>query len=309
MRVLFFGTPDIAVPTLRALCDSEHEVCGVVTQPDKRQGRKMELKFPAVKEFALSRELPVYQPERLKDGALNPILEKLRPDLLVVIAYGRILPDDVLNFAPYGAINLHASLLPKYRGAGPIQWAVINGERETGVTVMQMDSGLDTGDMLYTVSTPIGEEETAGELFERMAPLCAEALLAALPKIERRELTPKKQEESLASYAPMLSKEMAKLDFSDAERCHNQIRGMNPWPVAYTFYRGKKLKVFAARTGCTSSIAPDRQGYAIGTPEGISVRCGKGILLLTEVQLEGGKRMDASAFLMGHPMDCAEELR
>ncbi len=227
----------------------------------------------------------------------------------MVIAYGRILPDYVLDFAPYGAINLHASLLPKYRGAGPIQWAVINGERETGVTVMQMDSGLDTGDMLYTVSIPIGEDETAGELFDRMAPLCAEALLAALPKIKEHTLTPKKQEEALASYAPMLSKESAKLDFSDADRCRNQIRGMNPWPVAYTFYRGKKLKVFAARAIQPLPATPAQQGYAIGTPEGIVVRCGKGVLLLTEVQLEGGKRMEASAFLMGHPMECAEELR
>ena len=314
MRILFFGTPDIAVPTLRALCESEHEVCGVVTQPDRPQGRKMELRAPAVKEFALREGLAVYQPERLKGGELRPVLEELRPDILVVIAYGRILPDYVLEFAPYGAINLHASLLPKYRGAGPIQWAVISGEKETGVTVMQMDSGLDTGDMLYTVSTEIGAEETAGELFERMAPLCARALLEALPQIERRTLTPKKQDEREASYAPMLSKKAAELSFESAERCKNQIRGMNPWPVAYTHFRGEKLKVFTARTGeelcCAGEALPELlPGHALGTSAGIAVGCEDGVLFLTEVQLPGGKRMGAEAFLMGHPIERPEELR
>ena len=324
MRILFFGTPDIAAETLEALCNAGYDICGVVTQPDKRQGRKMELKFSAVKTAALRRGLPVYQPERLKGGELRPVLEKLQPDLLLVIAYGRILPEYVLQFAPYGAINLHASILPKYRGAGPIQWAVINGERETGITVMQMDSGLDTGDILYLKKTPIGRDETAGELFDRMSNLAAQTILEALPKLERRELPPRKQGGEGASYAPMLSKELAQLNFVCAEECRNKIRGMNPWPVAYTFYRGKKLKVYRAETedglkkaddAATPLLSEQKSaehdlpcGFALGTERGIAVGCEDGVLYLTEVQLEGGKRMSAANFLMGHPMKEPEEL-
>ena len=295
MRIVFMGTPDFAVPSLQALLDAGHEIAAVYTQPDKPVGRRQLLTPPPVKELALRCGLPVYQPTKLRDGTEAARLRELAPDLIAVVAYGRILPKEILEIPRLGCVNVHGSLLPKYRGAAPIQWAVINGETETGITTMVMGEGLDTGDILMVQRTPIDPEETAGELFERLAPMGAACLVKTAAALEAGRIAPVKQDESRATYAPMLEKKMAALDFTrSAGELHNLIRGLNPWPVAVTDFAGKRLKVFAARVEKGSG----EPGTVLDAGRFV-VACGDGALRFTEVQLEGSRRMSAGEFLRG----------
>ena len=247
MRIVFMGTPEFAQASLQKLIETGHNIVGVFTQPDKPKGRGYKLVAPPVKELALEHNIPVYQPEKMKDGTALSILKELNPDLIAVVAYGRILPKDILELPKYGCINVHGSLLPKYRGAGPIQWSVIDGEPVTGVTTMYMGEGLDTGDMILKKETPIGENETYGELHDRLKEIGAEALVETIALIEQGKAPREKQDDSLSSYAPILDKKIAKLDFNKpAQQLHNLIRGLSPWPVAHTTVGGKLLKVHRA---------------------------------------------------------------
>lgn len=302
MRLVFMGTPDFAVPCLKALADSGHEIVGVFTQPDKPVGRKQILTPPPVKECALEYGFTVYQPSSVRTEEALSLIKELSPECVVVVAYGKIIPPEMLKIPQYGFINVHGSLLPKYRGAAPIQWAVIDGEKYTGVTTMQMDEGLDTGDMLEQSVTEIGENETAGELFDRLAPMGAELIVSTLKKVEKGVITPKKQDDSQSNYAKIISKEMARLDFnSTAEAVFNMIRGFNPWPVAYTILEGKRLKIYAAeKIGHVGKSA----GEVVGTDGGLCVAFSDGFgLKIIDVQLEGAKRMSASEMLRGRPVD------
>lgn len=300
MKILFMGTPDFAVPSLARLVDDGHEIVGVVTQPDKPQGRKMKLTPPPVKALALERGLSVHQPETLKDGAIQGLLDETRPELIVVVAYGKILPAYVLDFPQYGCINVHGSLLPRWRGAAPIQWSVIAGDRYAGVTTMQMARGLDTGDMLLTYRTEIGARETAGELFDRLALAGAELLHDTIAQLG--QITPQPQDESQASYAAMLDKNLARIDWSkNAGEIDCLIRGLNPWPVALTELDGARMKVFAAEI----EAANGRPGEVLeaDAKKGLLVACGEGALRLTEIQMVGGKRMRAQDYLRGHAVE------
>ena len=290
------GTPDFAVPTLRALLGSTHEVVGAFSQPDRPKGRGYKLVPPPVKELALSHGVPVYQPVKMRDGTALEILKKLKPDVIVVAAYGRILPKEILELPAYGCINVHASLLPRYRGAGPVQWSVINGEKITGVTTMFMGEGLDTGDILEQTQIAIGSEETAGELMDRLADLGAQLLLHTLTLLESGKAVRTVQDEALATYAPMLQKSDGELDFSQpAQKLHDRIRGVSPWPSAYSYLDGKRIKVHK------SALLPDLSGEFGVIQEGkrLIVGCGEGSLELLEVQPEGGKRMSGQDFLRG----------
>lgn len=295
------GTPEFAVPALKALLGSE-EVVGVVTQPDRPRGRGRKLRPSPVKEVALEADLRVFEPERIKDSAFLADLAKLAPDLIVVAAYGKILPKEILDLPRYGCWNIHASLLPKYRGAAPIQWALINGERETGITIMQMDEGLDTGPILLQKSLTIGEDETFGELYQRLAQLGAKALMEALELLKVGQLSPRPQPEDGVSYAPPIEKGMGRLDFSrPASELACLIRAFDPRPGAYTHWDGKLLKVFSP------SIIPEDVSEAPGTilgltEGGLGVATGKGILVLGELQLEGKKRLPAKEFLRGYSL-------
>ncbi len=293
------GTPDFAVPCLEALLEKGHDICGVFTQPDKPKGRKYVLTPPPVKELAVKRGLPVYQPKTLRNEEAAECIRSLSPDCIVVVAYGKILPKEILQIPPKGCINVHGSLLPKYRGAAPIQWAVINGEKVSGVTTMFMSEGLDTGDMLLRAETEIFPEETAGELFDRLAPMGAELLVKTLDELEKGTLCPEKQKDEDSSYAPQLSRELAVLDWTQEADClHNRIRGMNPWPSAYTFYKGQMLKIYS------SSVSEKKDGFPgeiIQEKGRLYVCCGKGTLLeIRELQCQGKKRMQSADFLRGH---------
>ncbi|MEI3035827.1 MAG: methionyl-tRNA formyltransferase [Oscillospiraceae bacterium] len=293
---MYMGTPDFAVPTLRALLGSTHEVVGAFSQPDRPKGRGYKLVPPPVKELALSHGVPVYQPVKMRDGTALEILKKLKPDVIVVAAYGRILPKEILELPAYGCINVHASLLPRYRGAGPVQWSVINGEKITGVTTMFMGEGVDTGDILEQTQTAIGSEETAGELMDRLADLGAQLLLHTLTLLESGKAVRTVQDEALATYAPMLQKSDGELDFSQpAQKLHDRIRGVSPWPSAYSYLDGKRIKVHK------SALLPDLSGESGVIQEGkrLIVGCGEGSLELLEVQPEGGKRMSGQDFLRG----------
>jgi len=295
MNIVFMGTPDFAVPSLRALIESGERVTGVFTQPDKPKGRGYQLMPPPVKELALTHNIPVFQPKGLRNEQALEDLKSCAPDLIVVAAYGKILPKAVLELPKYGCINVHASLLPKYRGAGPIQWAVLNGEAEAGVTTMQMAEGLDTGDMLEVGSTPVGENETASELHDRLSELGAEVLLRTLEKLKAGTLEPKKQDDALSCYAPMLDKSLSPIDFTKTAReVHNQIRGLSDWPAASTIYQGKRLKVYQSRL-CEGNGKPgeliDHKNFVVA--------CKEGAVQFVTVQYEGGKRMEGSAFLRG----------
>ena len=305
MRVVFMGTPDFAVGTLLAIADAGHEIAGVVTQTDKPVGRKQELKPTAVKAAALERGFAVYQPKKLRN---NPefleTLQKLSPDVIVVAAYGKIIPKEILELPKYGCLNVHASLLPKYRGAAPIQWAVIDGEEKSGVTIMQMDEGLDTGDMLATVEVPITKEETGGSLFDKLAKAGAELLAETLPKVEKGELHPVKQPaESPTPYARMISKADGRMDWSlPARKLECFVRGMNPWPAAYTSLQGKGLKIWKSQVETAKS--GKKPGTVLAADEkGLLVQAGETALRITELQLEGKKRMKASDFLRGHKVE------
>ena len=244
MKLIFMGTPDFAVPCLESLLEAGHEVAAVFTQPDKPRGRRQELTPPEVKVCALSHGLTVYQPKTLRDGEAMRIIDSLCPDCIVVAAYGKLLPKEIIDYPRFGCVNVHGSLLPKYRGAAPIQWAVINGEKETGITIMQMDEGLDTGDMLYVKSVPIGIDDTAESMFDKLSAFGGQMIVEALDKLEKGELIPVKQDESLSTYAPMLDKSVSNIDWhkSGAE-VHDLVRGLYSWPIAYTMFGGKKLKI------------------------------------------------------------------
>ncbi len=295
------GTPDFAVKPLEALCDNGYDVCGVVTQPDKPVGRKAVLTPPPVKVTALERGLKVYQPESLKNGVGMALLEELKPDLCVVVAYGKILSQAFLDYPKYGCINIHGSLLPKYRGAAPIQQCVLDGEEYGGITSMQMDVGIDTGDMLLTEKVKIGENETAGELFDRLAPIGARVLLKTLELLEKGELNPVKQNNNESTYAKMLDKSMCRVDFNKtAKEVHNQIRGLDPWPVANIIYKGKTLKLFSSYV--SKDISGGKAGTVKNLKDGFAVFCGDGnAVVIREVQYEGKKRMSAADFLRGNP--------
>ena len=295
MRIVFMGTPDFAVPCLQRLLEDGHEVPAVFTQPDKPVGRHAVLTPPPVKQLALSHGIPVYQPTKMRDGTVAALLRELAPDCLVVVAYGRILPQEILDVPPRGCVNIHGSLLPRYRGAAPIQWSVIRGETVTGVTSMFMDAGMDTGDIIDTLTTPIGENETAGELFERLAPLGARLLSTTLAAIADGTVTRRPQNDAEATMAPMLEKAMGRLDLTrPAQELHNQVRGMNPWPGAFCTAGGKTLKIHETRVAAGSG-APGTLLCA----DPVTVACGDGALQLVTVQPEGKPRMAAEAWLRG----------
>ncbi len=302
MKILYMGTPDFAVKPLKALIENNYDVCGVVTQPDKPVGRKAILTPPPVKIEAENTGIKVYQPQTLKNGEGIDILKETNPDVVIVVAYGKILPKDFLEFSKYGCINIHGSLLPKYRGAAPIQRCVLDGEEYAGVTAMQMDVGLDTGDMLLVEKTKIGENETSGELFDRLADMGAQLLIKTLDKLQKDELKPEKQNDEESTYASMLDKSMSPVDWKNsAQQVHNQIRGLDPWPVALTVYNGKTLKLF--RSYLTDSLSSGEAGTVKAVKEGLAVFCGDGkAVIITEVQYEGKKRMKAVDFLRGNPI-------
>lgn len=304
MKVVYMGTPDFAVLPLESILAAGHEFLGVFTQPDKPKGRGYELTPPPVKVCALAHNLTVYQPKTLKDGEALKILQGLNPDVIVVAAYGKILPKEIINLPQYGCINIHASLLPKYRGAAPIQRCILNGETETGVTVMYMDEGLDTGDMLTKEATPIGPEETAGSLHDRLAQMGARLIVKALPLLENGTAPREKQNDSLSCYASMLDKSISKIDWNKTNRqVHNQVRGLNPWPVASTCLNGKTVKIFA--TKCND--IQGQPGTVLGT-DPLTVACSKGSVEILELQLEGKKRMNAADFLRGHKITPGDPL-
>lgn len=291
------GTPDFAVVSLENLINTgKHQIEGVFTQPDKPKGRGYTVTFSPVKDCAISHNIPVYQPETLKDGKAFEIIKELKPDVIVVAAYGKILPKEILDFPKYGCVNVHGSLLPKYRGAAPIQWSVLNGEKETGVTTMYMSEGLDTGDMLLKESTEIGENETAGHLFDRISEMGAELICKTLDALEKGEITPVKQDDALSSYSPMLSKKICPIDWSkSAKEVHNKIRGLNPWPVATAIFGGKRVKIY-------SSLLRDKKGKAgaVICTKPLTVACGEGAVEILELQMEGKKRMNSEDFTRGY---------
>ena len=303
MRVVFMGTPDFAVETLEALVRSEHEVAAVVTQPDKPKGRGKAMQFPPVKEIALREEIPVYQPRRVRDPEFIQILKEISPDVIVVVAFGQIIPQEMIDLPKYGCVNVHGSLLPKYRGAAPIQWAVIDGEKESGVTTMQMDAGLDTGDMLLKTVIPIEENETGGSLFDKLSMAGAKLLIETLKGIEEGKIIPQKQGESTTPYAKLLTKEMGEIDWNkDAEALERLIRGLNPWPSAYTHLGGKTLKIWKAKV--EERETKEKPGTVVEvSKKELKVQTGKQILSLQEVQLEGKKRMEIDAFLRGNAVE------
>lgn len=305
MRIVFMGTPDFAVPSLQALIDAGHDVCAVYTQPDKPQGRKQILTAPPVKTLALEHDIPVFQPNTLKNEDEQARLRELAPEVIIVVAYGKLLPKAVLDIPPRGCINVHGSLLPRWRGAAPIQWAVIAGDEMAGVTTMQMAEGLDTGDMLLTYETKVGEKETAGELFDRLAQSGAELLTQTLVKLD--EITPRPQDDAQSCYAHMLDKQMAVIDWSkSAHEIDCLIRGLNPWPIALTTLSGERLKVFAAEKAAGNG----EPGTVLEADpkKGLTVACGEGALKLIEIQLVGGKRMKATDFLRGHAIEVGTKL-
>ena len=305
MRIVFMGTPDFAVPSLQALIGAGHDVCAVYTQPDKPQGRKQILTAPPVKTLALEHDIPVFQPNTLKNEDEQARLREIAPEVIIVVAYGKLLPKAVLDIPPHGCINVHGSLLPRWRGAAPIERAGIAGDEMAGVTTRQMAEGLDTGDMLLTYETKVGEKETAGELFDRLAQSGAELLTQTLVKLD--EITPRPQDDAQSCYAHMLDKQMAVIDWSkSAHEIDCLIRGLNPWPIALTTLSGERLKVFAAEKA--NGNGEPGTVLEANPKKGLTVACGEGALKLTEIQLVGGKRMKATDFLRGHAIEVGTKL-
>ena len=302
MNIMFMGTPDFALVSLETLVSRGYNVTSVVCREDKPKGRGNQMSAPPTKEFAIAGGINVYQPSSFKDGAFAEVLEAEKPDLIIVVAYGRILPEYVLNFPKYGCINLHGSILPKYRGSAPIQWTIINGDEFAGVSTMYMNAGLDTGDIIDVYKTPLGHDETAGELFDRLAEKGAELLCETVDKIKNGIATRTPQNEAEATYAPMLSKDMGKLDFSmPAEKIRNLIRGLNPWPSAYTTTNKGVLKVHSAEVrNENSALAP---GARIYSKDELIIQTADGQIVFKEVQLQGKKRMPASDLLRGHDIE------
>jgi len=303
MRVVFMGTPDIAATCLKKILADGAHVVGVYTQPDRPKNRGMKLAFSPVKEVALAHDIPVFQPENFREDADVEQLRSLQPDVVAVVAYGRILPQRVLDIPPKGCINIHASILPAYRGSAPYRWAVLDGKTETGVTAMYLCREMDAGDMIDVAKTPIGENETAGELLDRLAVLGAELLSATLEKIEKGTVTATAQDSSLATYAPMLDKTMCPIDWNKtAQQVHNHVRGMNPWPVATAELGGKRFKIYA--TAILPETTDALPGTVLGlTKTGLKMACGDGVVEIRTLQAEGGKRMAAPDYFRGHPLE------
>ena len=301
MRVVFMGTPDIAATCLKKIIADGFEVVGVYTQPDRPKGRGMKMVFPPVKEVAIANNLPVFQPENFREDETVEQLKALQPDVVAVVAYGRILPQRVLDLVPQGFINIHASVLPQYRGSAPYQWAVLDGLTETGVSAQFMVHAMDAGDVVGVSKTPIGPDETAGELLDRLAVLGAELLSETLTKYENKELIPVPQDESKVTMAPMLDKSMCPIDWTkNAQQIHDKVRGLHPWPVATMELQGKKFKVHATK------IVPGsgKPGEILGlTKTGLKIACGDGAIEVTSLQAEGGKRMAAPDYFRGHPLE------
>lgn len=303
MRIVFMGTPDFAAASLKKLIDEKYDIAAVFTQPDKPRDRGMKLSYSPVKELALENNIPVYQPTKLRDGTATELIKSLRPDILVVVAYGRILPDDMLEVPKYGAINVHASLLPKYRGAAPIQWAVLNGDKITGVTTMYLASEMDTGDIIYTAETEIGEFETSGELFDRLMVMGAELLDRTLRDIEAGTAPRTQQDHSKASYVKILDKSLSPIEWAKTPReIIKQIYGLQPWPVATAELDGKVFKIYSAEYTQNKTVKAPGSVVSAGK-KGIEIAClGGETLLITELQAAGKKRMKASDYLLGHPI-------
>ncbi|MGN0421844.1 MAG: methionyl-tRNA formyltransferase [Lachnospiraceae bacterium] len=303
MKVIFMGTPDFAVGTLEALIEAGHEVVLAVTQPDKPKGRGGKMQYPPVKEVALEHDIPVFQPKKIRDPQSIEELRKYEADVMVVIAFGQILPKEILKMTPYGCINVHASLLPKYRGAAPIQWAVINGERVSGVTTMQMDEGLDTGDMIMKTEVVLDEKETGGSLHDKLALEGAKLCVHTLKALEEKTAVWEKQEDSPTEYARMLDKKLGDIDWTkDAASIERLIRGLNPWPSAYTKWNSKIMKIWEA------DVLEGQTDQMPGTivkveKDGFCVQTGTGLIKVLSLQIPGKKRMDAGAFLRGYPME------
>ena len=306
MKIVFLGTPDFAVKPLEAILNSKHEVVAVVTQPDKPVGRKAIITECAVKSFAKSMGVKTLSYNKIRVEGVND-LKALQPDIMVTCAYGQILSREILDIAPKGIINIHASLLPKYRGAAPIQWAVINGDEETGVTIMQTEEGVDTGDIISVKTTKISKTETAGELFDRLSILGAELIVETLDKLENGTATKTKQNEDLATHVKMLKKEDGLIDFTkSATEIVNLTRGLNPWPVAFTYLNGKTLKIYSCEEVEFSGIAGEV--LVCDVNNGIIVACGKNAIKINELQLEGGKKMTARDFTVGRKIPVHERL-
>ncbi|MGN0471624.1 MAG: methionyl-tRNA formyltransferase [Lachnospiraceae bacterium] len=304
MRIVFMGTPDFAVGALEAIIAAGHDVAACVTQPDKPKGRGKEIQCPPVKECAIKHHIPVFQPERVKEPEAVEQLRSYDADMFVVAAFGQILSGEILHMPRFGCVNIHASLLPKYRGAAPINWAIINGEEKTGVTIMQMNEGVDTGDMLMAREVVIEPKETAATLFDKLAQCGAELIVSAIPLLEQGLLKPVPQEEALASKARMLHKELGHMNFAmSAVQIERLIRGLNPWPGAYTHYQGKTLKVWDADV---ESGSGNPGSVAFVERDRIGVYTAEGILVLREIQLEGKKRMPVKDFLLGNPVTAGE---
>jgi methionyl-tRNA formyltransferase len=307
LRIIFMGTPEFAVPTLQALIDSPDEVITVICQPDRKKGRGKKLSPPPVKILAEQAGIPVLQPTAIRTDDFLETIRALRPDLIVVTAYGRILPGSLLNLPPLGTINVHGSLLPKYRGAAPIQWAVIRGESETGVTIMQMDEGMDTGDILLPVTLPIGENDTSGSLFDKLSRVGGKALVKAIGMLKEGKLVPVKQDNSLATEAPMLNKEMGHLDWNkEAHELHCLIRGLDPWPSAYGFLTEKRFRFFKPQV-ITGAVQEAAGTLCRADKEGILIATGRDYLLIREIQPEGKKRMTVQSCLCGMQLPVGEK--
>jgi len=303
MKIVFMGTPDFAVGALEALVEAGHEVVAVVTQPDKPKGRGKEMQQTPVKACALKHNIEVFQPVKIKTPEAVEVLKGYGADLFVVAAFGQILSKEILDMPKFGCVNIHASLLPKYRGAAPIQWAILDGEKETGVTIMQMNEGLDTGDMLTKVIVPIEDTDTGESLFDKLAEAGAKLLIETIPQIEAGTLHPEAQDDSLSTYAKMIKKEMGLIDWKkEAVVLERLVRGMNSWPSAYTHFNGKTLKVWEA--GVELKEAKAEPGTVVEvTKNSIKVQTGQNLLVLKQIQLEGKKRMDVASFLLGYKVE------
>ena len=301
MKILFMGTPDFAVPCLDILVSNGFDVCGAVTQPDKPKGRGHKLTPPPVKEYAISKNIPVYQPQTLKDGEFEKVLDELKPQFIAVVAYGKILPEYILDFPEYGCVNVHGSVLPKYRGAAPIQWAIINGDKTTGVTTQYMKMGVDTGDIIFTDETEILPDETYGELYTRLSQSGARLLLKTVNAIKDGTAPRTEQDESEATHAPMLTKETGHIDWTkSADEVLSLIRGTNPWPMSYAMYGDEMMKVFGVKKGSGFDVPP---GKIRIVNKKLEISCGKDSVVVDEIQFKGGKRMTVASYLNGHDID------
>ncbi len=307
MKIIFMGTPDFAVESLKA-CIEHHEVVAVFTQPDRPKGRGKKLAAPPVKETALEHDIKVYQPEKIKTKEFEDIIVDLNPDCIVVVAYGQILSKIILDTPKFGCINVHGSLLPKYRGASPIQWAIVQGETETGVTTMYMNEGLDTGDMLIKAKLPIDNTTTAGQLHDKLMQMGAEVLLETLVKLEEGTIEAEPQDDSLSSYAPLLKKEMGRIQWDmSSDEIIRKVNGLNPWPLAYGIYDEKPLKIFSIEKSELSSSASNGEIVHVDKT-GLYVKCSDGVLVIKEAQFFASKRMEISQYILGHSIEVGKTL-